>query len=165
MSKRSILTWLVVLAAILLIEAAGLWGVKQRDARAYPRAITTIPIRLVGDKCVVVNSSVSRIFAKRGDVVTWVIAGSCAGHRIGVGHFRLKDPADIDPTTQDKREPRVVPATSGQVIQLTLRQTDVNGVYAYDIDVDPPENPPPPPANPPPDDGPVVDVCQEWPCR
>ena len=169
MSKKTILTWLIVLAAIAAVLGYSVWHVAHEGAKAYSRNFTSISIRDKNGTCVVLNKTVPRMFARPGDTVTWLIAGRCAGHRVGIKNFRLIDPATEDPTTKDKDEPTQVEATSGEVIQLTLRNDATVGAYAYDIEIEPRPTGSLPSGNPPPalpdDAGPVLMVCHDWPCK
>src|SRR2546430_2163171 len=58
---------------------------------APTRGFTTIPVGMRDKKCVVLNPSVSKLFARRGDTLTWLIVGTCGGKHVSVKRFRDKN--------------------------------------------------------------------------
>src|SRR5206468_6908247 len=102
MSNRATLTSLVILAALLVALGFGLKHVAHKDAETYVRAFGVTSLRATKDGgCNVLNKGASRVMAKQGDKVTWLIVGGCKGHKIGIYNFRLIDPELRDPTTKD----------------------------------------------------------------
>ena len=126
MNQRAIQTSLGALAVVAIGLGVVEFILYKRDALAYPRAITIIAIRPTGNAnapCEVVNDGfASRMFAKPGDRLTWLVVGECKNLSISIKN--LFHPGATEATAN---------ATSGAVMMVEAPSNAQLAEYGYDI--------------------------------